>query len=149
MQSQKICIWLSSNAVRVPVKSFNHKPQASGTWQARLESAFSEMLVKRRGWVDWKDLRSTTVWVAEKFPSTVHSFILLLVLAEADYPTEDIQLSQDVSHILPFSEKRCHLLRFSHTNYYSTHHLYSDSHQHGRSATVLQTFDAVVFLELL
>lgn len=44
MESQKLCIWLSGKAVRVPVKSLNHEPQASRTWQARLESALNKML---------------------------------------------------------------------------------------------------------
>lgn len=69
----KTCIWLSSKAVRVPVKPWNHEPQASTTWQARLESAYNKMLVKEARWrkrcyeIDhafssWEKLESITTY---------------------------------------------------------------------------------------
>lgn len=70
MQSQKICIWLSTKAVRVPVKSSTHEPQASRTWQARLQSAFHKILLSKESEGSGRKkkdvMRLTMVWVAEK-----------------------------------------------------------------------------------
>lgn len=124
MQSQKIYIWVSSKAVRVSMKSSYHKPQSSRTRQARLESAFNKMLWGRRasGTAEKKVMRLTMVaekiWnqyeskqVLQHGTESYQSFTLIYCI-KATYPTSEMRLSQDVSHSLPFSKKRCHLLRF-------------------------------------
>lgn len=114
----KTCIWLSSKAVRVFVKPWNHEPQASKTWQARLQSAYNKMLVKEAAGGEKDVMRLTTLWVAEKnwnqslctkalwlkfYFNAAWTLLRLLAL--------EVTVSHKLSYILLFSMKRWHRLR--------------------------------------
>lgn len=53
----------------------------------------------------------------------------------SEFSESEIQLSQDVVHVLPFNKKRCHLLWFLKKLLLNTN-LYYVSNKHGRSATL-------------
>lgn len=153
-KAKKICIWLSSKAAWVTVKSSNHEPQASIAWQARLESAFNKMLVRKgaSGPGEKDVMRLTTVWVAVKncnqsaspwilqdSAQSYKSLSFILILHGLSWGSLPLQWNSAVTRCVtysPLQQEDMSLTEDFHINYSSTLHLYPVSDQRGRSATV-------------